>query len=172
MRYRTIVAASAAAAAAAAAVPCGAASASGPAWLTPVSLETGSPSLLPVVCGEESTGTVIDPACAGIFGTQPPSEVYGVELPEVPQAPQAPVTDGGMPSLANVDLRDFAKWEVCGVAAASETADVSCDNSITEERRPVAAPNGVSLVNVDATGALHWSVCGVAVLSEVYGFNC
>ena len=170
MRYKTIVAASAAAAAAA--VPYGAAAASGPDWLTPVTLETGSPSLLPVVCGEEPTGTVIDPACAGVFGTPQPSDAYGVQLPETPQAPQAATTYGGMPSLANVDLRDFAKWEVCGVAAASETADVSCDNSITEEHQPVGSPNGASLVNIDATGALHWSICGVAVLSEVYEFNC
>ncbi|WP_026932299.1 hypothetical protein [Glycomyces tenuis] len=172
MRYKTIVAASAAAAAAAA-IPCGAASASTPDWLTLVNLNTGNASLLPAVCGAESAGTVVDPACAGVFGAQPSTaEAFGVELPETPQAPQAPPTSGGgVPTVANVDMRDFARWEVCGVAAGSTTEDVTCDNSVPE-RQPMDPGNGVSLVNADTSGALNWSVCGIAVLSEVHAFDC
>ncbi|WP_026925410.1 hypothetical protein [Glycomyces arizonensis] len=171
MRYKTIVAASAAAAAAA--IPCGAAAASTPDWLALASLETGNPSPLPVVCGEEPTGTVLDPACAGIFGTgQYDDEAFGVPLPQPPPVPQSPQTYDGLPALANVDLRDSAKWEVCGVSAGSTTADVDCDNSTTAAREPVGSENGLSLLNVDASGALNWSVCGVAVLAEVYEFNC
>lgn len=172
MRYKTIVAASAAAAAAA--VPCGVASASTPDWLTLVNLDTGNPSMLPAVCGTEPTGTVVDPACAGVLGAQQSNvESFGFELPETPQAPQAPpTTSNGVPTLANVDMRDFARWEVCGIAAGSETEDVECDNSTTAERRPVGSDNGISLVNADVSGALNWSVCGIAVLSEVRAFDC
>ncbi|GAB3648346.1 hypothetical protein [Glycomyces tarimensis] len=166
MRYKTIVAASAAAAAAAA-IPCGTAAASTPDWLTLVSLETDQASMLPVLCGEQPTGTFVDPACQGLFGTgNYDAESYGVAVPDAPEGYE------DLPAVANVDLRNAARWEVCGVAAASTTEGVECENAIAAEEEPVGSDNGVALLNADATGAFNWSVCGITLFGETSSFNC
>ncbi|WP_157930782.1 hypothetical protein [Glycomyces xiaoerkulensis] len=168
MRYRTIVAASAVAAAAAA-IPSGAAWPTTPDWLTLASVQTGERSLVPFVCGEQSAGTALDSACQSTFGTDAAgaAEAVGRRLPEAPE----PAGHASL-SAADVDLRDFAKWEVCGVAVASETGEVECDDSNTGEDEPVRPDRGVPLVNIDATGALDWSVCGITVLGNVIGSDC
>lgn len=165
MQYRTIVAASAVAAAAAA-FSYGQASASTPDWLTVASVETG-PTPLTAVCEEEAAGTFADPACASIVGTgeSPDAEAFGAATAGAPEG-------GSGMAVANVDMRDFAKWQVCGIAVASTTESVECDNSTEDERGPMATGSGVSLVNVDATGAFDWSVCGIAVLQSGATVDC
>jgi hypothetical protein len=164
MHYKTMVAASAAAAAA---LMGGQASASTPDWLTVASVETG-PTPLTAVCEEESAGTFADPACRSILGTggSPGTEAFGAATAEVPE------NSAGRSAVANVDLRDSAKWNVCGIAVAATTEGVDCDNSIPDERGPMKTGSGVSLVNVDATGAFDWSVCGIAVLQSGAAIDC
>ncbi|WP_205325831.1 hypothetical protein [Glycomyces sp. YM15] len=165
MQYKPMVVASAVAAAAAA-FSCAQASASTPDWLTVASVETG-PTALTAVCEEEAAGTFADPACASILGTggSPGAEAFDAANAE------ASADNAGM-SAVNVDMRDFAKWNVCGVAVAAAPDDVECDNSIADKREPMATGSGVSLVNVDATGAFDWNVCGVAVLQSGAAVDC
>jgi len=164
MRYQIIAAAGAAAAAAV--LPAGAAAASTPDWLTLASVETG-PTPVSALC-EESAGSYIDPACANLVdsGEHRSAEVHDGSMSEAPEGA------GGMPTIANVDLRDFAKWQVCGVNVAATGTETDCDNSTRGDREPVGADNGMSLVNVDATGAFDWNVCGVAVLQADSATDC
>ncbi|MDA1359442.1 hypothetical protein O1R50_07410 [Glycomyces luteolus] len=163
MRYQIIAAAGVAAAAI---IPAGSAAASTPDWLTLASVETG-PTPVSALC-EEAEGSYIDPACANIVGNggDRAAEVHGESMPETHEGP------GGMPTVANVDLRDFAKWQVCGVNVAATGTETDCDNSTSADREPVGADNGMSLVNVDATGAFEWNVCGVAVLQADSATDC
>ena len=161
MRYKTMLAASAAAAAASV-IPVGTAAASTPDWLTIVDVETGQPTLLPMVCGEEPSGTALDPACESLLGSGwEPEAGFGAELPDVP--------GGYGRTLANVDMRDFAKWQVCGVQAGASSEGLDCDNSITAERAPMSSGDGYLLANVDATGAFEWSVCGISTSGKTAG---
>lgn len=162
MRHKTILAASAAAAAAAV-IPGGAAAASTPDWLTLVNVESDQPSLLPVVCGENDTESALDPACEGLLGTE--QDRAAADLGE--QLPEAP--GGYGQSLTNVDLRDFAKWQVCGIAVGATGEGYDCDNSITGAREPVGPGDGYSLVNADTTGAFDWRVCGITAFEEAGG---
>ncbi|THV41286.1 hypothetical protein [Glycomyces buryatensis] len=166
MRYRNIVAV-AAAAAAASVIPGGTASASTPDWLTLANVETGQPSLLPEVCGAGPTGSLSDPVCEGLLGTdsEDAAETFGESIPEAPAGYSSP-------SVANLDLRNFAKWQVCGVAVASTAEDFDCDNSITGEAEPVEPAGGVSLVNADTTGAFNWSVCGISAFQAAPATDC
>jgi len=158
MRNTTMVAASAVAAAAAAAISGGAASASTPDWLTVASVDSEHETMLPAVCETGETGALTDTACESLLGsdTEGEAETFGREVPESPAG-------YGMPSLANVDLRDFAKWQVCGIAVASPAAPAECDNSIPGPKEPVGPGSGISLVNAETAGAFDWSVCGIAV---------
>jgi hypothetical protein len=158
MRNTTMVAASAVAAAAAAALTGGAATAATPDWLTVASVDDEHRSMLPAVCETGDTGSLTDTACESLFSSDVEDEAvtYGRELPESPEGQ-------GMPSLANIDLRDFAKWQVCGITVAADVEPAECDNSIPGPKEPVSPQGGISLVNADTTGAFHWSVCGVAV---------
>jgi hypothetical protein len=167
MRNTTMVAASAVAAAAAAAISGGAASASTPDWLTVANVESEHDSVLPAVCETGETGPLTDTACGSLFSadTEGEAEDLGHELPEAPAG-------YGMPSLANVDLRDFAKWQVCGIAVASSVEPAECDNSIPGPKEPVGPGSGISLVNADTTGALEWSVCGIAVAQTGEATDC
>jgi len=164
MRYQIMAAAGAAAAAAL--IPTGSAAASTPDWLTLASVETG-PTPVSALC-EEAEGSYIDPACANVVGTgaHRAAEVQGETMPQTPEGP------GGMPTVANVDLRDFARWQVCGVDVAANGSETVCDNSSDPDREPVGADNGMSLVNVDATGAFDWNVCGVAALQSGTAVDC
>jgi hypothetical protein len=184
MQYRTIIAASAAAAATAA-LPFGAsaAAATTPEWLTLASAEYDVPGV-PAICGVNAAGIPIDAACGGILDTdgfdafseighvEAPAETGGRALPETPAVPEG--HEGyGIPTVANIDLRDFAKWQVCGINVASTSDGQVCDNSIQGDREPVgASDNGISLVNADTTGALAWSVCGISVLNEEPAVSC
>ncbi|WP_199038445.1 hypothetical protein [Glycomyces salinus] len=162
MRHTKILAASAAAAAAAV-IPSGAAAASTPDWLTLANIESDQPSLLPMVCGEDDSGTVLDPACEGLLGTE--QDRAAADLGE--QLPDAPGGYGR--TLANVDLRDFAKWQVCGIAVGATGEGYDCDNSITGEREPAGPGDAYSLVNADTTGSFDWRVCGVSAFEEASG---
>ncbi|MCH7231390.1 hypothetical protein L0U85_11100 [Glycomyces sp. L485] len=156
MRYKIVAAVGLAAAAV---VPASAA-ASTPDWLTVASVETG-PTPVSELCGEESAGPAVDPACRSVFDSgRTGPEAFDREVPEVSEAP------GGMSPVADVDLRNFARWKVCGVSVGSSGGVQDCDNSVSDEREPVGSDSGVSLVNVDATGAFHWSVCGVTVFGH------
>jgi hypothetical protein len=163
MRYQIIAAAGAAAAAAV--LPVGTAAASTPGWLTVASVETG-PTPVSALC-EESAGSYIDPACANLVdtGEHRDAEAHGGSRREAPEGAR------GM-TIANVDLRDFAKWQVCGVNVAATGTETDCDNSTAGDREPVGSDNGMSLVNVDATGAFEWNVCGVAVLQADSATDC
>ncbi|MFB9659186.1 hypothetical protein ACFQS3_13925 [Glycomyces mayteni] len=158
MRNTTMVAVSAAAAAAAAAFTGGAAQASTPDWLTLATVESEHDSVLPGVCEADQVGALTATACGTVLGSPSADEIEatGHTVPESPDA-------AGMPSVANIDLRDFAKWQVCGIAVAAQSEGFECDNSIDGPKEPVGPGSGISLVNADTTGAFHWSVCGVAV---------
>ncbi|SDL05596.1 hypothetical protein SAMN05216298_2500 [Glycomyces sambucus] len=157
MRNTTMVAVSAAAAAAAAALTGGAAQASTPDWLTLATVESEHDSVLPGVCESDQAGAITDMACGTVLGSPAPDEMaHGEALPETPAG-------YGGASLANVDLRNFAKWKVCGVAVAAEAQGAVCDNSIQGPQEPVSPGSGMSLVNADTTGAFQWSVCGFSV---------
>ncbi|MEU5154256.1 hypothetical protein [Glycomyces sp. NPDC021274] len=164
----TSMAAVSAAAVAAAALSGGAASASTPDWLTIATVETEHDSMLPVLCERDQTGPLVDTACATLLSadTAHEAETYGYPLPE------APWDHGGMPTVVNADMRDFAKWQVCGIAVAASAEAAECDNSIQGPRTPVGSDSGIALVNADATGAFHWSVCGVAVGATLESFDC
>jgi hypothetical protein len=163
----TTMAAVSAAAAAAAALSGEVASASTPDWLTIATVDTEHDSMLPVLCETDETGPLVDTACATLLGadTAHDAEDYGYSLPE------APGDFGGMPTLVNADLRNFAKWQVCGNAMAASAEAVECDNSIQGPSEPVG-PSGIALVNADATGAFHWSVCGLVVGQTMETFDC
>ena len=150
MRNTTMVAMSAAAAAAAAALAGDAASASTPDWLTLVSVESGHDSLLPVLCDDGRGGSLAAIACDSMFttDTEDMAETYGWEVPESPEGPD-------VPAVATVDLRNFAKWQICGNNAATMSAAATCDNSSQVPRGPVESSSGVSLVNADTTGAFR-----------------
>lgn len=158
MRNITTVAVSAAVAAVAAALSGGAAQASTPDWLTLATVESEHDSILPAVCEADGAGAITDTACATVLGSPSAEavEAGGETVPDVPE------DAGGMPSVANVDLRNFAKWEVCGIAVGATAQDSVCDNSIEGSREPTGPKSGVSLVNADTTGAFQWSVCGVS----------
>ncbi|MFG3343192.1 hypothetical protein [Glycomyces sp. NPDC048151] len=167
MRNTTMVAASAVAAAAAAALSGGAASASTPDWLTVANVDSEHDTTLPSVCETGETGPLADTACGSLFSadTEGTAETFGHELPESPAG-------YGMPALANVDLRDFAKWQICGVAVASSIEPAECDNSIPGPKEPVGPGSGISLVNAETAGAFHWSVCGIAVAQAGEATDC
>ncbi|PRY59051.1 hypothetical protein [Glycomyces artemisiae] len=158
MRNTTMVAVSAAAAAAAAAFTGGAAQASTPDWLTLAAVESEHDSVLPGVCEAGELGPITGATCDTVLGSPSADEIEatGQSVPEPPDT-------AGMPSVANIDLRNFAKWQVCGVAVAAPNQGFDCDNSIDGPKEPVGPGSGISLVNADTTGAFQWSVCGVAV---------
>lgn len=166
MRNTALFAATAAAAAAAAALTGSAASASTPDWLTMANVESEHDSMLPTVCETGDAGPLTDTACASLFSadTEGEAEDLGRELPE------APAGYGFSP--VNADLRDFAKWQICGIAVASSVEPAECDNSIQGPKEPVAPGSGVSLVNADTTGAFDWSVCGIAVAQTGEATDC
>jgi hypothetical protein len=168
MRSTTMVAVSAAAAAAAAAVSGGAASASTPDWLTVATVDTGHDSMLPAVCESDAAGPLADTACGSLLSadTEGRAAAYGRPLAE------SSGDFGGMPTLVNANLRNFAKWQVCGIAVATSAAAADCDNSIQRPSEPVRPRSGNSLVNVDITGAFQWSVCGIAVGQIVESTDC
>ncbi|RRR96470.1 hypothetical protein [Glycomyces terrestris] len=164
MRNTTMVAVSAAAAAAAAALTGGAAQASTPDWLTVATVESEHDSVLPGVCEADGVGTLADTACDTVLGS--PSAAETQALPELPEG------YGGMPSLANVDLRNFSKFKICGITVAGESRDATCDNSIEGPREPVGPGSGVSLVNADTTGAFQWQVCQINVGQTPVAGDC
>lgn len=150
MRNTTMVAVSAAAAAAAAALSGDAVSASTPDWLTLVSVDSDHDSILPVLCDNGQAGALAETACDSMFATDTEAMAasYGWEVPEVPEGPS-------VPAVATVDLRNFAKWQICGNNVASSSVDATCDNSSQAPRGPVESSSGVSLVNADTTGAFR-----------------
>lgn len=168
MRNTTMVAVSAAAAAAAAAVSGGAAAASTPDWLTVATVDSEHDSVLPAVCESDAAGPLADTACGSLLSadTEDEAATYGHPLPE------SPGDFGGLPTLVNADLRNFAKWQVCGISVATSAEAADCDNSIQGPSEPVRPRNGTSLVNVDTTGAFQWSVCGIAVGQIVESAGC
>ncbi|MEU6858047.1 hypothetical protein AB0B28_04100 [Glycomyces sp. NPDC046736] len=167
MRNTTLAAVSAAAAAVAA-LSGGAAQASTPDWLTVVSVESEHDSMLPAVCEADELGQLTSVPCATLLGS--PSE-DAVEATGEP-LPEAPGDFGGMPSLVNLDARNFAKWQVCGISVASASEAAECDNSIQPPAEPVGPGSGISLVNADVTGAFQWSVCGIAVAQAGTATTC
>ncbi|WP_157974780.1 hypothetical protein [Glycomyces dulcitolivorans] len=157
MRNTTMVAVSAAAAAAAAAFTGGAAQASTPDWLTLATVESEHDSVLPGVCEADQVGAITDTACGTVLGSPPADEMAGGEsLPALPEG-------YGGASLANIDLRNFSKFKICGIAVAATTQDAVCDNSIKGPKEPVGPGSGMSLVNADTTGAFQWQVCQINV---------
>ncbi|WP_030162201.1 hypothetical protein [Glycomyces sp. NRRL B-16210] len=168
MRNTTMVAATAAAAAAAAALSGTAASASTPDWLTIADVETDHDSVLPVVCEADDLGPLTATACGTVLGSPSEDELAAGGM----AVPESPGDFGGMPAVANIDLRNFAKWQVCGVAVAASSTEFECDNSIPGPTEPVGPGSGVSLVNADATGALQWSVCGITVGGTTAATTC
>lgn len=155
MRNTTMAAVSAAAAAAA--FSGGAAQASTPDWLTIAAVDTGHDSVLPSVCEAGTPGPITGPACDTVLGSPGADEQTRYALP------QPPAGYGTDVELVDIDLRDFAKWKVCGVAVGASTHGGECDNSIQDQEEPVVAESGNALVNADATGAFQWSVCGISV---------
>jgi hypothetical protein len=150
MRNTTMVAMSAAAAAAAAAISGDAASATTPDWLTLVSVDSDHESLLPVLC-DESAGPLSQITCDSMLATdtEDMAASHGWEVPEAPEGPS-------IPAVATVDLRNFAKWQICGNNVAAVSQDAACDNSSqVADDGPVESSNGISLVNADTTGAFR-----------------
>jgi hypothetical protein len=150
MRNTTMVTMSAAAAAAAAALSGDAASASTPDWLTLVTVESGHESLVPVLCETGQADSLAQIACGSLLSadTEGGAEAYGWEVPESPETP-------GMPAVATVDLRNFAKWQICGNNVAGYHQASECDNSMADPRDPVESSSGIALVNADTTGAFR-----------------
>jgi hypothetical protein len=158
MRITTAVSA---AAAAAAVLSGGTASASTPDWLTVAAVESEHETMLPALCETGDAGPLADTACASLLSgdTANEAKAYGYELPESP-AGQGP------PALATADLRNFAKWQVCGIAVAASQAPADCDGSIQGPMEPAEPRSGVELVTADTTGAFDWSVCGITVADK------
>ena len=167
MRNTTMVAVSAAAAATAAALSGGAASASTPDWLTLATVDTEHDTMLPALCESGDAGELAATTCDSLLSadTEDDAETFGYEVPESPGG-------YGATALTNVDLRDFAKWQVCGIAVASSVEPAECDNSIQGPKAPVEPRSGVALANADATGAFQWSVCGIAVAQAGEAGDC
>ncbi|GIG59752.1 hypothetical protein Lfu02_41240 [Longispora fulva] len=78
----------------------------------------------------------------------------------------APSAVPGIGSLINIDATDAAHVPVCGVNAATHSANQACDNW---DRASSAQQSGASnkpfgLINLDLTRAAHLPICGVNVL--------
>lgn len=87
--------------------------------------------------------------------------------------PIGALTPGGGVSLADVDAKNAAHWQICDVNVANRSVAPSCDNSHgTATGVSDASGNGISMATVDASDAAHWQICGVNVLSDNAPANC